>query len=81
MIYNGRVHESSKWIDQELMVGNILGVQHLLPEFSLALTTTAIALTVVQTAFIPRSILKDKYFLRICIKKQLKRLFCGINKN
>ena len=31
---NGSVHEWSDWIDQELRIGNIVGVQNLLPGVS-----------------------------------------------
>lgn len=69
LIYNGRVQESSNWIDQELMVGNIVGVQHLLPDFAENMTTTATALTVVQAVFIPKTALRNKIFFEDLYKE------------
>lgn len=74
LIYNGRVHETSTWIDQELMVGNIVGVQHLLPDFAPALTTSATAITVVQTAFIPKAVLNDKIYFEDLYKEASEEL-------
>lgn len=74
LIFSGRVHEFSDWIDQELRVGNILGAQHLLPQYSSKNTSTAVASTVVQAAFIPKSLLKDKIFLEDLYKEACEEL-------
>lgn len=74
LIYNGRVEETSNWIHQELIIGNIVGVQHLLPEFSKVLTTTATAQTVVQTAFIPKFVLKNKVFFEDLYKEACEEI-------
>ena len=66
LILNGRVRERSSWIKQELVAGNILGAQHLLPEFSKN-TSTATASIQVIAAHLPRhlinipSLIKDLY--------------------
>jgi NhaP-type Na+/H+ or K+/H+ antiporter len=69
LIYNGRVQETGKWIDQELIIGNIVGVQHLLPDFADVMTTTATALNLVQAAFIPRAVIKNKAFFEDLYKE------------
>ena len=53
LVINGRVKESSDWIEQELSPGNIVGVQHLLPSFRTN-TTTASTISMVYAAKIPR---------------------------
>ena len=57
-ILRGRVKETSSWIDQELIIGNIVGVQHLLEEFSHTYTSTAVAVTLTVVAHIPKDSLE-----------------------
>jgi NhaP-type Na+/H+ or K+/H+ antiporter len=61
-IVRGRVHEKSTWIDQELIIGNIVGVQHLLPEYSKEYTSTATAITMTVVALIPKEIIEIEGF-------------------
>lgn len=63
LIIRGRVNETSSWIDQELIIGNIVGVQHLLEEFSMRYTSTAKAITHGVAAHIPKEILKLPGFI------------------
>jgi hypothetical protein len=56
-IIRGRVNETSSWIDQELIIGNIVGVQHLLDEFSRTYTSTSRAVTYTILAHIPKDII------------------------
>lgn len=63
LIIRGRVKEHSSWIKQELIIGNIVGVQHLLEEFSLKYTSTAVAITSGIAAHIPREILSLEGFV------------------
>ena len=56
-IIRGRVKETSSWIDQELIMGNIVGVQHLLDEFSQFYTSTSRAVTYTILAHIPKDII------------------------
>jgi NhaP-type Na+/H+ or K+/H+ antiporter len=56
LIIRGRVNEFSTWIDQELIIGNIVGVQHLLEEFSMKYASTAKAITHGVAAHIPKEI-------------------------
>ena len=74
LIFNGRVHEYSSWIDQELIIGNIVGAQHLLPQYSAHLTTSAVAVNVVQAAFIPKFVLKENIFLEDLYKEACEEL-------
>ena len=73
LIFNGRVREYSTWIDQELIIGNIVGVQHLLQEYTTN-TSTAIALTSVHAAHIPNSILNNEAFIEDCYKEASEEL-------
>lgn len=57
LILRGRVREQSSWIKQDLMAGNIVGAQHLLPEYKLN-TSTAIAVTQVTAAHLPYGVFK-----------------------
>lgn len=57
LIIRGRVKEKSSWIDQELTIGNIVGIQHLLQEFSQYYTSTATSITSVVVAHIPKGII------------------------
>lgn len=61
-IVRGRVNEKSSLIEQELIVGSISGVQHLLPEYSSKYTTTATALTYTLVALIPKEIIEIQDF-------------------
>ena len=74
LIFSGRVREYSGWIDQELRVGNILGAQHLLPQYSYTNTTTAVASTVVQAVLIPKALLSDKIYLEDLYKEASEEL-------
>ena len=62
-IIRGRVHEVSSWVDQELIIGNIVGVQHLLEEFSQTYTSTAMAITYCILAHIPKEVITSDGFL------------------
>jgi NhaP-type Na+/H+ or K+/H+ antiporter len=73
LIFNGRVREYSNWIDQELIIGNIVGVQHLLQQYSNN-TSTAIASTTVHAAHIPSSILENEVFIEDCYKEASEEL-------
>lgn len=73
LIFNGRVKEYSNWIDQELIIGNIVGVQHLLQEYTTN-TSSAIALTSVHAAHIPSSILENEAFIEDCYKEASEEL-------
>jgi NhaP-type Na+/H+ or K+/H+ antiporter len=63
LIIRGRVLESSSWINQELITGNILGVQHLLPENSFYYKSSAKAITPSVFAMIPKEIIEIPGFL------------------
>lgn len=56
-IIRGRVKEWSSWIDQQLIIGNIVGVQHLIEEFSHNYTSTAQSITSTVVAHIPKEVL------------------------
>lgn len=73
LIFNGRVREHSDWIDQELIIGNIVGVQHLLQEYTIN-TSTCVALTAVHAAHIPSSILENEVFIEDCYKEASEEL-------
>ena len=73
LIFNGRVREYSTWIDQELIIGNIVGVQHLLQQYTTN-TSTAEALTTVNAAHIPSSILENEAFIEDCYKEASEEL-------
>jgi NhaP-type Na+/H+ or K+/H+ antiporter len=57
-IIRGRVNESSSWIDQELIIGNIVGIQHLLPEYSDRYTSTAKAITHTIVILVPKDLIQ-----------------------
>jgi NhaP-type Na+/H+ or K+/H+ antiporter len=61
-IIRGRVNETSSWINQELIIGNIVGVQHLLEEFSKNYTSSAQAITYCILAQIPKDIITMQGF-------------------
>ncbi|OMJ91495.1 hypothetical protein SteCoe_5989 [Stentor coeruleus] len=63
LIIRGRVLEKSTWISQELIIGNIVGVQHLLEEFAEKYTSTATAITSTVVAHIPKEILEFEGFV------------------
>ncbi|CAG9311411.1 unnamed protein product [Blepharisma stoltei] len=73
LIFNGRVHETASWIDQELMIGNIVGVQHLLPTYKVN-TSTATALTMVFAAHIPAAMLNKDVFIEDLYKEASEEL-------
>ncbi|CAG9319318.1 unnamed protein product [Blepharisma stoltei] len=73
LILNGRVREQSSWIDQELITGNIVGVQHLFPEFNVN-TTTATALTTVETAILPIEIINNEALMLDLYKEAVEEL-------
>ena len=62
-ILRGRVHEYSSWIDQELIIGNICGVQHLLEEFSYTNTSSATVNTSSILVHLPKEILQIEGFV------------------
>ncbi|OMJ75109.1 hypothetical protein SteCoe_25848 [Stentor coeruleus] len=62
-IIRGRVNEKSSWINQELIIGNIVGVQYLLPELSNTYLSTAKTSTYAILAVIPKEIIEYKSFV------------------
>lgn len=62
-IIRGRVNEKSSWIDQELIIGNIVGVQYLLPGLSNTYLSTAKTITFGILAIIPREIIDCQGFV------------------
>jgi NhaP-type Na+/H+ or K+/H+ antiporter len=66
LILTGKVHEYSNWIDQELHTGNILGVQHLLPNLNQINSTSALALTVVTAVRLPKLIINFE-----CVEEEI----------
>ena len=62
LIVTGNVREYSSWIDQELTIGNIVGVQHLLPGLDKYNTSTAETLTVVTALHLPKDMLNFECF-------------------
>ena len=62
-IVRGRVNESSSWINQELIIGNIVGVQHLLQEFSEVNISTAQAITESILAHLPKELFSLEGFI------------------
>jgi hypothetical protein len=63
------VHEASSWIDQELIIGNIVGVQNLLEEFSDVYRSTATTITTTVVAHIPTKILELEGFVEDMYKE------------
>lgn len=62
-IIRGRVNEKANWVDQELIIGNIVGVQYLLEEFSEVYLSTAQAITDTILAHIPKEVLNMEGFI------------------
>ncbi|OMJ75107.1 hypothetical protein SteCoe_25846 [Stentor coeruleus] len=62
-IIRGRVNEKSSWIDQELIIGNIVGVQYLLPGLSNTYLSTAKTSTYAILAVIPKEIIEYQGFV------------------
>ncbi|OMJ86858.1 hypothetical protein SteCoe_11570 [Stentor coeruleus] len=62
-IIRGRVNEKSSWIDQELIIGNIVGVQYLLPGLSNTYLSTAKTYTYAILAVIPKEIIEYQSFV------------------
>ncbi|OMJ65202.1 hypothetical protein SteCoe_38831 [Stentor coeruleus] len=62
-IIRGRVNEKSSWVDQELIIGNIVGVQYLLPGLSNTYLSTAKTLTYAILAIIPKEIIEYQGFV------------------
>ncbi|CAG9314902.1 unnamed protein product [Blepharisma stoltei] len=73
LIINGRVHELAAWIDQELMIGNIVGVQHLLPIYQVNMST-AKAITMVFAAHIPAAMLNKDIYIEDLYKEASEEL-------
>jgi CPA1 family monovalent cation:H+ antiporter len=63
LIIRGRAFEYSSWVSQELIMGNIVGVQHLLPEYSRYYRSSAKAITFSVFAVIPNDIITMQGFL------------------
>ena len=68
LILRGRVHEQSSWIKQDLMTGNIVGAQHLLPGYDKN-TSTAKAVTQVIAAHLPANIFSNDHLLTDLFKE------------
>ena len=66
LIFKGRVQEESNWMFQELEVGSIVGVQHLLPEFSCTVTS-AKAVTSVSAAVLTKPVVLEYLNILKCI--------------
>jgi hypothetical protein len=79
LILTGKVREFGDWIDQELGIGNIVGVQNLLPGAEMFYTTSAQALTVVTSVKLPRNILDSDCFEEDVYKESAEE-FIIINK-
>ena len=62
-IIRGRINERSSWVDQELVIGNIVGVQHLLQDFSETNLSTAHAITDSILAHLPKELLNLDGFI------------------
>ena len=73
-IIRGRVNEYSSWVDQELIIGNIVGVQHLLPEFSNKNTSTAKALTFTILAHLPKDVIEIEGLLSDIYKETAEEM-------
>ena len=73
-IIRGRVNEYSSWVDQELIIGNIVGVQHLLPEFSNKNTSTAKTLTFTILAHLPKDVIEIEGLLSEIYKETAEEM-------
>jgi hypothetical protein len=73
LILRGRVREKSSWVSQDLTIGNIVGAQHLLPEY-LKNTSTATAVTQTILACLPRRIFKTHNFFVDLFKEAAEEL-------
>ena len=73
-IIRGRVNEESSWVNQELIIGNIVGVQHLLEEFSQTYTSSAKAITYSILAHIPKEIIAINGFVKDLYKEALEEI-------
>jgi NhaP-type Na+/H+ or K+/H+ antiporter len=62
LILTGTVHEYSDWIDEEHSIGNIVGVQHLLPGLNRINSTSAVTMTVVTSIRLPMNMLEYECF-------------------
>lgn len=60
IVIRGRVNEYSAWVDQEHIIGNIVGVQHLLHDFCQINTSSSKSLTLCVLAHIPKEVLNIK---------------------
>ncbi|OMJ80139.1 hypothetical protein SteCoe_19682 [Stentor coeruleus] len=73
LIMRGRIREHSSWVKQDLMIGNIVGAQHLLPEYSKN-TSTATAITQVVVAHLPVQIFGNHHFFIDLFKEASEEL-------
>lgn len=80
LILTGKVREYGDWIDQELGIGNIVGVQNLLPGSDSVYNTTAQSLTVVTSVKLPKNMLDFECFEEDIYKESAEE-FIIINKD
>ena len=73
LILSGRVTETSSWISQNLNIGNIVGAQHLLPEYCKN-TSTAITATQTTLASLPRKIFENHNFFPDLFKEAAEEI-------
>ena len=73
LILRGRVREKSSWVSQDLIIGNIVGAQHLLPEYHKNMST-ATAVTQSTIACLPRKIFKNHNFFVDLFKEASEEL-------
>ena len=73
LILAGRVRETSSWVSQNLSIGNIVGAQHLLPEYSLN-TSTATTVTQTTLASLPRTIFENHNFFPDLFKEAAEEI-------
>jgi hypothetical protein len=74
LIIRGRVREYSSWIDQELVIGNIVGVQHLIEEYSEKSTSSIVALSECVLIVIPKKIMKIQNFYADVFKEAAEEI-------
>jgi hypothetical protein len=74
LIIRGRVREYSSWIDQELVIGNIVGVQHLIEEYSEKSTSSIVALSECVLIVIPKKIMKIQNFYADVFKEATEEI-------
>ena len=79
LVISGRIREYSDWIDQELVIGNIVGVQHLIEEFSERSTTTAEVITQTSVSLIPKSIINSPAFLKELFTEAAEEILLILN--